>query len=162
MNKKSAIFLAFLLILYTFIPAAIAEQQNWYIAYYDYIMSDVYLQSGQKFVRNGDNAYEMPCFCLFDMNRDGTPELLISNADLSHAGGKTYLFSFQNNRVEVPEGAMNVSLGMHDTQYYYPDRPDYPGIFSGDGGMGYYYDSYYSFDWNVLKEDAIAETIYVP
>jgi len=141
-------------------PAGAEQKESWQTAYYDFIMQDGYLRSGEKFAQNnGRDPYEPPYFTLYDMNLDGVPELLVSNGDYTHASGRTYVFAFQNNRVEKPEDT-SVTLDSYGNLRCLPGNPEYPGIFSGDGGMGYYYYYYASFDHKILHDEYLAEVTY--
>ena len=76
--KKGFAALVCLALITSAVPCQAAVRWDWNQAYYSFLMDGLYKRSGQKYFVNPDN-WEEPQFALYDMNRDGVPELLASN-----------------------------------------------------------------------------------
>jgi len=154
-NKKGAL-LPMCLLLWALLMPGFAEQSgDWQSAYYDFIFGKGYLTSGQAYARPGEDAYEEVRFSLYDMDRDGVPELLASNGDYTHASASSYVYTFRNSAVKYLGG-----MGCIDDIWYYPQNAEFPGLFSEYGQMGYGIVGYDALEQGALKSETIVETDY--
>ena len=90
---------------------------------------------------------------VWDMDRDGTPELILHNGDDSMAGAFCYVFTW-NGSAAVCIG----EIGWREcTLAYYPGSA-YPGLFCTDGNMGVYTTRYYAKSgYSVSSRDVMEE-----
>ena len=73
-----------------------------------------------------------PDWALYDMNADGTPELIITNGYAARTDRMAYIFAYDLGKV--------IYLGIGPTDAYILDDPAYPGIFGKfETNWTYYY-----------------------
>ena len=121
---------------------------EWNEAYRQFVMNQEYV--GTKDYSNAsstpqdafypeDTVWYPIRFGLYDMNRDGVPELIIYNGADFMAGAFENVFSYSDMSVH------HVGIiGRRDCQLYYFESEDYPGLFITDGNMGKYQTDYYT------------------
>ena len=129
--KKGFAALVCLALITSAVPCQAAVRWDWNQAYYSFLMDGLYKRSGQKYFVNPDN-WEEPQFALYDMNRDGVPELLASNGCMYTADARGYVYTFYNGGV-VYCGEIAEYL---ESNFYYEGNSQYPGLFFDGGGMG--------------------------
>ena len=110
-------------------------------AVFDSVVSTVigekaYTMDGLQYFKSD---YSEPRFSLYDLDRSGTPELIIFNGAASMAGGVDYVFTFEQGQVR-PLG----KIGFRACQLYAVDDPAYPGLFCTDGNNGLARTEYYT------------------
>lgn len=118
------------------------EGTSWAAAYYEFIMNGGYKRSKQEFYSYPDFSYG-PSFCLYDMDLDGTPELVAFNGSYVSAEAETYLYALQDRQVKYL-GTVGEDISIVE----YLDDPRYPGLFYESGRMGYYDIYYHDLDEN--------------
>lgn len=155
MKKKLYALLLICLLWALSMPGFAAQSGDWQGAYYDFIFGQGYLKSGQAYTRPGEDAYEEVRFSLYDMDRDGVPELFSSNGDYTHANASTYIYTMKNNAVTY-QG----TTGCIDDIRYYPQSAEFPGLFFTYGQMGYGMVEYDALEQGALKRECIVETDY--
>ena len=132
-------------------PQAVTGK-DWSSAYRDFVMNGKYRSSGQAYYSYDGSA---SAFGLYDMDRDGVPELIATNGDDSMAGKGNYIYTFKNGRVTYLGEA-----GFRDSQMYYYPNSAYPGLFCSDGNMGLYTTVYYSVSGGKVRSEEVVEYQY--
>ncbi|MBR2185803.1 MAG: hypothetical protein IJ857_00530 [Lachnospiraceae bacterium] len=122
-----------------------ANLDGWERAYDLFLENEAYLTSknGDFYSVEGQEGSEFNpiAYALFDLNNDGTPELLINNGCESYATDVTYYYGFKNGEVSF--------LGELEGTYYdkrYNFQSDYPGIFILGGHSGWWTVEYVYID----------------
>ena len=129
--------------------------EDWSAIYEDFVMNEKYLDRTRTVSENGnthtEEAYFSPAgpeddsdsiaFGLYDMDRDGVPELICRNGADSEAERTNHAYT-------VIDGGIGYigSMGSRGSWLYYcPDAP-YQGLFCTDGAGGEIVTEYYTFD----------------
>ncbi len=125
---------------------------DWSSIYRDFVMNGKYLTSGQAYYRyEGSES----AFGLYDMDRDGIPELIATNGDDSMAGKSEYIYTIRSGRLAYAGEA-----GYRECRMYYYPASSYSGLFCSDGNMGYYSTMYYSLTGGRVKSEEVMESQY--
>lgn len=126
---------------------------SWKQLYYDYIMGGQYLKyydstediTGEKMYTDDFgcayfvNEYWDIWFALYDMDRNGIPELITYSGYGDGAGGVAYAFTAENGTMRYLG-----DVGSREASLFCYDSDAYPGIFESGGHMGVFY-TYYSY-----------------
>ena len=155
MRKYTAWVLSFLLAAGCALPACaeeseadLAAQGSWQDAYCDFVFATDYLVDEDA--HYGDSlsgGYDNVSFALRDMNKDGTPELIIFNGDEVYAGSVDYVYQYKDGEVS----RLGMMPGSNYNRFICVDEPDLPGIFCSGAHTGAYWTDYYSFDGTELQ-----------
>ena len=135
------------------VPAAASEPENagWAPAYEQYILNGEYLTSEEPSYYTEDA--EPVRFGLYDLDKDGFPELVAYNGCPFMAGACNYLFTYKNGQFSYIGDA---GFRGSDLQYY--PTGNYPGLFCSDGNMGIITTVYYTMEnGKVVQEDVMEE-----
>ena len=134
-------------------PTAMPLGTDWNSVFRAFVMNGQYRYAEVSFDTSSDIL-----FTLYDMDRDGTPELIASNGDMSMAGRTNYVFVCADGRAEYAG-----DVGFRDSVLTYYPGSAYPGLFCQDGNMGYYATEYYSLvHGSAINQEDVVEYIYVP
>ncbi len=91
-------FLSFLLAVLIFLSLLPADQAaaGWADDFQNFVLEQGYLSTGLRF---SDGAYNKPLFSLYDMDKDGRPELLICNGILPPTESMIYVFTCGSGQI---------------------------------------------------------------
>ena len=140
-----------------------ADDQNWSdayrtfvleqnIVYEDYgsaLMGDkTFTVGGQQFFKN---QFSEPKFSLYDMDRNGIPELIIFNGSPSMAGATDHVSTFTQGQVHYTG-----KIGFRGCELYAVDDAAYPGLFCSDGNNGVVRTEYYTLQNGVINASELS------
>ena len=135
-----------------------AADQRWSDAYRAYVFEQnvVYEDYGPSVIDEKtfviDNlqyykgSYYEPRFGLYDLDRDGIPELIIFNGSSAMAGATDYVFTFTQGQVRYTG-----KVGFRGCELYAVDDAAYPGLFCSDGNNGIVRTIYYILQNGVIN-----------
>lgn len=149
-SRGTALLLALTLVLSCAQGIYAAEPAGWNEAYEAFVMGQEYFQfAGTSLAQSEtsktpyfdvygrDNYPESAGHILYDLNRDGTPELLVHDlGSTAGADGWNY-FSYRNGEVVFLGFASGSPIGNDDSGAY-------PGLFLSYGGAGTYGNQFYA------------------
>ena len=123
---------------------------DWSEAYRHYVLDEAYrTESGDTFYTDSEIR-----FALYDIDRDGTPELLITNGTSIHAGATTYAYTYNGSVVALG------TIGNYPESIHSAPGTGFPGLFTMGGNMGYFTYHYYSLSGVTLQRQEVATTDY--
>ena len=98
------------------------------------------------------DRYSEPKFALYDIDGNGTPELIIFNGSSIMAEAQCYVFTCDNGQLKYagPIGFRGCAL------YFYPEG-QYRGLFCSDGNMGQFRTYYYSIKDGAAAQELVKE-----
>ena len=149
MQKRFLSCLLALALLFSFVPAGAPAraEEAWSAVFERFVLNQEYLSSGLSFY---SDAYVEPRFGLYDLDRDGTPELLAFNGGPSQAEGMDYTFVCRDGSVQYVG-----NVGFRGSAPYYYDSTAYPGLFCTDGNMGEYRTVYYELRGGAIVSELV-------
>lgn len=131
--------------LYRNAHAAAPAAPAWSGAYEDFITGRKYLTAGQEY-----GEEHSPFVNLYDMDKDGTPELIMDNGYDGRAVRCAYVYTYAGGAVKY--------LGVGPTDAFYSQNAAFPGIF------GYYHIMADDHSWSYYWKDGDkygCETVYL-
>ena len=137
------------------VPAAASEPDNagWAPAYEQYILNGEYLTSAEpSFYKEGADSIR---FGLYDLDKDGFPELVAYNGCPNMAGACNYLFTFKNGQLSYIGDA-----GYRGSVLQYYPTGNYSGLFCSDGNNGLIITSYYTMEDGKIAQEDVMEQDY--
>lgn len=149
-TKRFLAALLAVLLLLALVPCApvYAVDNSWSEAYERFVLNREYLSCGLEFYAD---EYIEPRFSLYDLDRDGAPELLIFNGGPSLATGADYTFVCENGSIRYVG-----NVGFRGSAPYYYENDTYPGLFCTDGNMGEYRTVYYELRYGSIVAETVA------
>ena len=135
---------------------AFASSDRWNEAYRAFILEGGYKTSEQEYytLGSGDDYDRFARFALYDMDRDGTPEL-IGYREGSMASCGYYIYAFRDGEITLLGEA-----GFRNGRFQYAPLSAFGGLFYQSGNMGYFPGYYYYLADGVLKQEQVVERIY--
>lgn len=130
-----------------------AEAPAWETSLYHFLDYQEFL--GSSTVQYYPYEWNNVRFSLFDMNRDGLPELLIYNASPDPGDAADYVYTYQ-------DGFWNYvgEVGICSCELYYFEGTDYPGLLCTDGDVGYWRTFYYELSQGmIIAHDIMLENM---
>lgn len=127
---------------------------GWQDAYSSFVLNQEYLDSDQPYGDELDQTYDNISYALHDLNRDGTPELLIFNGNEVYAGSVNYLYQYTSGDVKY-KGTMP---GVNYNPYYYIDSETIPGLFVSGAHTGAFWTDYYFMENGILASEQVIST----
>ncbi len=122
--------------------AGAGQYSSWSDAYFDFVLNGNYLRETDPAFFDTDPSFSYDTeisFAIFDMDLNGTPELIAFNGCDYMADSTCYVYTFHGGSMEYIG-----SVGFRDcTMTYYRDAT-YPGLFCRSGNMGYLMTVYYT------------------
>lgn len=106
--------------------------------------------SGQKSELSEGNMK----FGVYDLDKDGTPELIMYNGANTEAGATSYLYRINNGKAIFVD---TLGQRMFEKFYYVPGSK-YSGLFFQNGARGYYPGYYYEMSNGKLKTEEVLYT----
>lgn len=139
-------FLSFLLAVLIFLSLLPADQAaaGWADDFQSFVLEQGYLSTGLRF---SDGAYNKPLFSLYDMDKDGRPELLICNGILPPTESMIYVFTCGSGQIRHA-GSSSAGCG----QPYRDETSTYPGILANCGEGTSHRQIYYELVNGLLVE----------
>ncbi len=137
---KTKRFLCILLVAFLLLPLMLAgapaqATEAWSEGFERFVLNQEYLSTGLAF---STSEYFHPLFTLCDIDRNGTPELIVSNGLVPETSSQMYVFSCENGQIRHI-GSMRES----SQQPYRADNASYPGIFVNCGASSSKYQQLY-------------------
>ena len=129
---------------------------GWSQAYQSFVTNRTYLSSAQEYYNTGTTGWYEIAFALYDMDRNGVPELIISNGEDSMAGRTNHVYTFSGGNVLYLG-----DIGFRESGLFYLADSSFPGLFCTDGNMGSYETEYYFLSGLYLgMEEVLVEQHY--
>ena len=146
--------------------AAQPDDTSWKQLYYDYILGDGYLKTyhpaddafTDSYYTDAFgcdyylNEYWEVWFALFDMDRNGVPELIAYSGYGDGAGGAAYAFTVENGVMKYLD-----MVGTREASLFCYNSEAYPGIFEVGGHGGTYYTGYAYLENGQIKGCMVEE-----
>ncbi len=170
MKKRWGCCVALALAFCVWLPGGQAEQVKniglppnvagglWAPAYMNFLVTGAYLQT-EEYYADVEDDYLPIAYCLYDMDADAVPELLIYNGSDAHAANGTHVYRM-NGTVQYA-GTIWGGPEADDPIWVSADR-NYPGVFLTNGGMGFFDVTYFTMLEGVLSEELVGTLEYVP
>ena len=102
---------------------------DWSVAYREFVLNGGFLSSGQEYggmsFGGTEPSYEYVQFGLYDLDRNGVPELLAEKGATSRAAMSQYVYTFENGAVRFLG-----HVGAYETGYEFAPDSDYHGLFN--------------------------------
>ena len=130
------------------IKVVAASANNWSAAYEKFVSDGQYQSINQYY---GDAA--AITFSLYDMDKNGTPELFVYNAG-DMASGTNYVFTCNNGGV----GYIG-SAGFRTARLSYCSSAKYPGVFCTDGDNGFRNTDYYRINNGAIEDIGVLSEV---
>ena len=150
-SLAASLFLLFLCA----VPVSAYEPENagWAPAYEQYILNGEYLTSAEPsyYTEDADPIR----FGLYDLDKDGFPELVAYNGCPFMAGACNYLFTYKNGQFSYIGDA-----GFRESVLHYYPTGNYPGLFCSDGNMGIITTVYYTMENGKVVQEEVMEKDY--
>lgn len=126
---------------------------DWNSAYWDFILNWKFMTSGQDygydyrvFPGYNNTEYVEERVSLYDFDKDGTPELLITNGYMARTERWAYIYTYENGKIKY--------LGIGPTDSFCIKDSEYNGIWGCYGG-GEYNWTYYWKDGDVIGSEYV-------
>lgn len=134
-------------------PAYAAENISWDTAYKEFILDGNYLsQEDPAFYTE---TQELIRFGLYDLDKDGFPELIAYNGCEYMAGAANYVYTCKDGQVSYIGDA-----GFRGSVLQYYPTSDFPGLFCSDGNNGIIVTVYYEYKNGQLVQETVMEEDY--
>ena len=130
-----------------------AETISWNTAYKEFILDGNYLsQEDPAFYTE---TQELIRFGLYDLDKDGFPELIAYNGCEYMAGAANYVYTCKDGQVSYIGDA-----GFRGSVLRYYPTSDFPGLFCSDGNNGIIMTVYYEYKNGQLVQETVMEEDY--
>lgn len=123
---------------------------DWYNIYQDFILNREYLTSGQEYGYDF-GSYLDPIVSLYDLDRDGVPELLITNGYSARTDRWAYIYTCENNKIKY--------LDIGPTDAFIVENSEYSGIYGCYGG-GEFNWTYYWKEGDTIGNEYVFQECY--
>ena len=134
-------------------PACAAETISWDTAYKEFILDGNYLsQEDPAFYTE---TQELIRFGLYDLDKDGFPELIAYNGCEYMAGAANYVYTCKDGQVSYIGDA-----GFRGSVLQYYPTSDFPGLFCSDGNNGIIVTVYYEYKNGQFVQETVMEEDY--
>ena len=125
------------------------RSSGWYLDYYSFVMTNGYL----SLMREEDtDGFGEAFFGLYDMDRDGIPELVVCCNNKHIASSESYFFTWNDDVIYLGK---TESTG---NQFLYAPDSAYPGLFYIDGSTNSFIGYYCNIEKNAFVEKRISRT----
>ena len=118
---------------------------DWNSAYREYVMNRGFWNSASPQFYSQETT-----FGLYDMNRDGTPELIAYNGSPDSARASDYVFTYSDGNIVYLGDA-----GFRNAQTYHYSNQAYPGIFCRSGNSGWLGTYYYHIENGAISNELV-------
>ena len=111
---------------------------DWNSVYRSFVTYETYLASNLEYYNTETSGWYEIAYGLYDMDRNGIPELIISNGEDSMAGRANHVYTFSDGEVKYLG-----EIGFRESELFYAPGSAFPGLFCSDGNMGSVETEYY-------------------
>ena len=135
-------------------PSENESEKEWKVVYKEFIENREYLNSIESYdVGSDENDLDNKiAFALYDLDADGTPEIIANNGKNSYAEDMAYAYSCKDGKMfflgELP--------GSYD-DYRYVKGGNFPGLFIDGMHTGVYWTHYYYLSGDTIEREIIVE-----
>ncbi len=133
--------------------AVLQGSETWRQLCFEYIDRKQYMDgSSPEFYDTQDPGIR---FTLYDMDGNGTPELIAENGAETLADAAAYVFTFEGDRI-----LFLGEVGSRELEFYAFDSEGYPGLFCTDGNNDVFTTCYYFLENGTVHEEDVLEEDY--
>ncbi len=128
-----------------YVPTVTASDNSWYSAYESFVLNQEYLASDWNSILKF-SADVVPRFSLYDLDNNGTPELIAEGGPSSS--------QLQGHVISCHDGRLNYCGAITCNPYHYGDSA-YPGLFTTEQLVDEYQVTYYTLVDGTLAVNAV-------
>lgn len=150
MKKRVAVLMVLLSVIMTMFafPVAAVEQSAWSEAYREFVLDEGFRSSDENYYDAYDYAYVQ--FAMFDLSRDGVPELI----SCSGTGKEKHIYMYDNGRIR------HLGNLIYERPCRYLLDSGYTGLFNFGGDTGMYSCDYITMENGAYREEPVYSVFY--
>lgn len=126
------------------------RSDEWMDAYKRFLDDEQYLKAKEWHTMEFGEDYDPIAYALYDMDKDGIPELFIHNGAESYADSITFVFFYKDGEI-----AYFANLPGSSYNFRYGDISKYPGVFTDGAHTGCVWTDYYFKKGNELGQETV-------